>query len=90
MHGDKCHFRHFEAEGKSKNKSNKGVAKGSVAMLKESTQLGRVSKILIQENLFYVNLECWDQSTPSNSPKAPDTEKKTGKKGSIARDYAKV
>ena len=28
-------------------------------------------KILIRENLFYVNLENWDRSTPSNSPKAP-------------------
>ena len=33
-------------------------------------------KVLIRENLFFVNLECWDQDTPSNSPKAPGTKSK--------------
>ena len=36
-------------------------------------------KILIRENLFYVNMENWDQNTPSNSPKAPGTKLKFGK-----------
>ena len=40
--GDKCQFRHVEAEGMSSKKSKKGGAKGSVAMLKESIQLGCV------------------------------------------------
>ena len=34
IHGDKCHFRHVEAEGKPSMKSKKGP-KGSVAILKE-------------------------------------------------------
>ena len=40
VHGDKCHFRHVEANKKSK----KGGAKGSVATLKESMQVGCVSQ----------------------------------------------
>ena len=36
-------------------------------------------KILIRENLFYVNLESWAQNTPSNSPKAPRTKLLFGK-----------
>ena len=36
-------------------------------------------KILIWEGLLYVNLECWDQNTPSNSPRAPGTKFKFGK-----------
>ena len=32
VHGDKCHFRHVEAEGKPNKKSKKGGAKGSVAI----------------------------------------------------------
>ena len=43
VRGDKCHFRHVEAEGKPNKKSKKGGAKGSVAILKESIQLGCVS-----------------------------------------------
>ena len=44
VHGDKCHFRHVEAEGKVNKKSKKGGAKGSVAILKESFQVGCVSQ----------------------------------------------
>ena len=38
--GDKCRFRHVEAEEKPSKKSKRGGAKGLVAFLKESTQLG--------------------------------------------------
>ena len=41
--GRKCLFRHVEAEKPSKN-SKKGGTKGSVALLKESTQVGCVSQ----------------------------------------------
>ena len=44
VYGDKCHFRHVEAEGKPRKRSKKGGAKGSVAMLKESTHLGCASQ----------------------------------------------
>ena len=76
--GDKCRFRHLEAEGKPSRKSKKGGAKGSVALLKESTQLGCVVylKILIRENLFYLNLEISDQNAPSNSPEVRGTQLK--------------
>ena len=43
-YGDKCHFRHLEADGQPSNKSKKGGAKGPVALLKESIQLGCVSQ----------------------------------------------
>ena len=44
-------------------KSKKGGAKGSVALMKESTQVGCVClKILIRENPFNVNKENWDQN----------------------------
>ena len=43
-YGDKCRFRHVEAEGKPSKKSTKGGAKGSVAILKESTQLDYASQ----------------------------------------------
>ena len=35
--------------------------------------------ILIREKLFHGNRENWDQSAPSNSPKAPGTKGKFGK-----------
>ena len=44
VHGDRCHFRHVEAERKPNKKSKKGGAKGSVAILKESKILGCVSQ----------------------------------------------
>ena len=42
-YGDKCRFRHVEAEEKPSKKSKKGGAKGSVAISKESIQVGCVS-----------------------------------------------
>ena len=69
--GNKCYFRHVEADEKPSKKIKKGGAKRSVALLKESKVVHL--KILIRENLFYVNL-----------PK-----EKNGKKRSIARNYAK-
>ena len=35
IHGDKCHFRHVEAEGKPSKKAKKGGAKGSIAISEE-------------------------------------------------------
>ena len=46
--GDKCRFRHVEADGKPNKKSTKGGAKRSVAIVKESTQLGCVSQDFYQ------------------------------------------
>ena len=44
MYGKRCHFRHVEAEETPSKKSKNGVAKGSVALFKESSQLGCVSR----------------------------------------------
>ena len=43
-YGDKCHFRHTEGGGQPSKKSKKSGAKGSVALLKETAQLGCVSQ----------------------------------------------
>ena len=43
-YGNKCYFRHVEAEERPSKKSKKGGAKGSLALLKESIQLGCVSQ----------------------------------------------
>ena len=64
-------FRHVEAEEKPSKKSKKGGAKGSVALLKESAQLGCVSQDSYPR-----------KSIPSNSPRALGTHKISGKKGS--------
>ena len=64
IYDNDCCSRHFEAEEKPSKKSKKGGAKGSVALLMESLQLGCVSQdshprksVLREEN--------WDQITPS-------------------------
>ena len=44
-------------------------AKGSVALLKESTQLDCISGFLSEISLFYVKEENWDHNTPSSSPR---------------------
>ena len=44
IYGRKCFFRHVEAEEKPSKKSKKDGAKGSVALLKESTKVGCVSQ----------------------------------------------
>ena len=43
-YGDNCRFRHVEANGQPIKKSKKSGVKGSVALLKESIQLGCVSQ----------------------------------------------
>ena len=43
-YGNKCFFRHVEADEKPNKRSKEGGAKGSVALLKESIQLGCVSQ----------------------------------------------
>ena len=67
-YGDKCRFRHVEADGQPSKKSKKRGVKGSVSLLKRSTYNWVVYlKILIRENLFHVNQENWDRNTPSNT-----------------------
>ena len=52
VHGDKCHFRHVEAEGKPNKKSKKGGAKGSVAILKESYTIGLCIPRFLSEKIY--------------------------------------
>ena len=66
VHGDKCNVRHVEAEKKPGKKLRKSGAIRSIAMLKESIQLGCVSQASYPRK-FYVNQENWDQSTPRAS-----------------------
>ena len=63
--GRTCSFRHVEAEETPTKKSKQGGAKGSVSLLKDSTQVGCVSRV-------WGN---WDRNTPSNSPRAHYREK---------------
>ena len=78
--GRACSFRHVEAEDKPSKKSKKGGAKGSVALLKESTQLGCVSQDSYPRNSIPLEKKGnWDQNTPSNFPTAPGTKQKFGK-----------
>ena len=43
-YGEKCRFRHAEADGQPSRQSKKSGVKGSVALLQESIQLGYVSQ----------------------------------------------
>ena len=52
----------LHVEERPSKKSKKGGAKGSVALLKEST------------HNWVVKRESGDQNTPSNSPRAPGTK----------------
>ena len=67
VYGDKCLFRHVEADVKPNKKSKKGGAKQEVDKqeVEERSLYSCVMylKILIRENLFNVNLEYWDQNT---------------------------
>ena len=53
-------FLHTEAVGQPIKKSKKGGARGSVALLKETIQLGCVSR---------GKMESWDRITQSSSPR---------------------
>ena len=74
VHGDKCHFRHVEAEGKPNKKSKTSDAKGSVALSNESTQLGCASQGSYPRKSILRELGMLgSKNTPSNFPKALGT-----------------
>ena len=50
--GNKCHFRHVEAEGKANKGSKKGGAKGSVAILKETFSIGLCVSTFSSEKIY--------------------------------------
>ena len=80
VYGDKCRFRYVEEDVKPNKKSKKRWCERNQLLYWRSLHNWAVYlKILIRVNLFYVNLECWDQNTPSNSPKAPGTKSNFGK-----------
>ena len=60
--GRTCFHRHVEADEKPNKKSKIGRAKGSVALVKESTQLGCVSRFLSEKVSFYVKKDNWYQN----------------------------
>ena len=73
-------FPTLQAEGKPSKKSKKGGARGSVAMLKESMQMGCVS-----QDSYPRKSILREQRKLGSKPNY-----KSGKKGSIARDHPKV
>ena len=79
VYGNNCHFRHVEAEGKPRKRSKKGGAKGSIATLTESQQLGCVSQDSYPRKSILRKLENWNRNTQSNSSRGPGTKRKFGK-----------
>ena len=85
MYGNKCFFRHVEAEEKPSKKSKKGGAKGSVALLRSLYNWVVCLKILNRETL---STERWKIGIKSRRQilqghVAP--KKNSGKKGSLWR-----
>ena len=68
-------FRHTEADGQP----SEVVEEDQLLYWRSLYNWVVYLKILIRENIFHVNLENFEQNTPSNSPKAPGTKKKFGK-----------
>ena len=78
--GDQCLFGHTEADGQPCEMSKKSGGKGSVPILKESTQWGCVCpKITLRKCLFCGKLEIWDRIIPSDSSREHGTAQKFGK-----------
>ena len=69
-YGNKCYFRHGEADEKPSKKSKKGDAKGSVALLK-GLRYNCISRFLSEK---ICSPRTWNVVTPSNSPRAPVTK----------------
>ena len=84
-----CFFRHVEAEEKPSKKSKKGGAKGTVALLKESTQLGCVSQDSYPRKSILHDEGKWGSKHVVKFSKCTWHQKKSGKKGSIAGHYPK-
>ena len=79
-HGDHCQFIDtLRLVGRPVTSRRKVAEWVSCLTLKESVQLCCRPKITLREYLFYVNLECWDQNTPSIFPRALGTKSKFGK-----------
>ena len=89
--GEKCHFRHVEAEGKTSKRAKKGGAKGSVAILKESTQWCCVSQDSYpRKSILHEPGKLGSNHTVKFSKGTWHHIKISGKKGSIARKNSKV
>ena len=90
-HGNKCCFRHVEADEKPSKKSKNGGAKGTVALLIESFQFELCVSRSSSEKIYSterrkIGIETRRQILQGHL--APN--KNSGKKGSIAMDYSKV
>ena len=89
--GDYCQLRHTEVDGQPNNKSKECDGEGSVALLKESVQLGCVSQDYHPREVYSTGI--WKIGIESHRPilhghVAPNEN--SGKKGFIARNYSKV
>ena len=78
--GDKCLFRHTEADGLPNKKSENSGGKGSVALLKESMQLEPPKKSILRKKRE-IGIESRRHILQGYG--AP--QKNLGEKGSIAR-----
>ena len=86
IYGDKCRFRHVEAEEKAQQKVEEKWCERISCFIEGVCNNWFVSlKILIRESLFHVKRENWDQITPSKSQEAPGTTEKIGK-GRVHRE----
>ena len=78
--GDKCMFRHAEADSQPSKKSKKSGVKGSVACLKKSKHVGCVFQDTVtpKSRRFYGRARhLWDQIAPFDSQKARYTTLKS-------------
>ena len=87
VHGDKCHVRHVEAERMPGKKSMKMVQTDHLLCWKSLYNWVVYLKLLIRENSTWtkkIGIKAVQEHLAQNK------EKKSGKKGSIARDHPKV
>ena len=85
-YGNKCFFRHVEAEEKPSNKSKKGGAKGSVALLRSLYKWVVCLKSLIRETLSTERRKIGIKSRRQILQGHVAPKKNSGKKGSLWRE----
>ena len=88
-YGDKCRFRHVEADGQPSKKSKNSGVNGSVAF-KESIQLGCVSQDSYPRKSILRKRKCGIKTRPQILQGHVAPNKISGKKGSIARRHSTV
>ena len=88
-YGEKCRFRHAEVDGHPNKKSKKSGGKGSVALLKESIQLGCVTRFPSEQIYSTERGKIGIKSHRQILQGHVAPLQHSGKKGSIAWSYSK-